>query len=111
MTMTVMLARFHPAQSLIITVDASLYEVGIVLTHWDKNGQILPVSLASHQLHVAEQRYVQVDKEGLALLLWIEHINQYLWGRKFKRDMDLNLLLGPQRAVPVQASLEWYGGP
>ncbi|XP_070380207.1 uncharacterized protein [Dermacentor albipictus] len=54
-----------------------------------------------------KQRYSQLDKEGLALMFGVERFHQYLWDRKFEAVTDhkpLLGLLGPDKAVPVQAS-------
>ncbi|KAM7293653.1 uncharacterized protein ISCGN_023255 [Ixodes scapularis] len=71
------------------------------------DGQERPVAFASRRLHAAEQRYSQLDKEGLALLFGVQRFHQYLWGRQFEAVTDhkpLLGLLGPDKAVPVQAS-------
>ncbi|XP_037512230.1 uncharacterized protein K02A2.6-like [Rhipicephalus sanguineus] len=101
------LVHFDPAKPVVLTVDASPYGVGAVLAHRDKDGQERPVSFASRRLHTAEQRYSHLDKEGLALMFGVERFHQYLWGRKFEAVTDhkpLLGLLGPDKAVPVQAS-------
>ncbi|XP_037564659.1 uncharacterized protein K02A2.6-like [Dermacentor silvarum] len=81
------LVHFDPDKPVVLTVDASPYGVGAVLAHRDNDGQERPVSFASRRLLAAEQRYSQLDKEGLAL--------------KFGPLLGL---LGPDKAVPVQAS-------
>ncbi|XP_049524460.1 uncharacterized protein K02A2.6-like [Dermacentor silvarum] len=101
------LVHFDPDKPVGLTVDASPYGVGAVLAHRDKDGQERPVSFASRRLLAAEQRYSQLDKEGLALMFGVERFHQYLWGREFEAITDhkpLLGLLGPDKAVPVQAS-------
>lgn len=101
------LVHFDPDKPVVLTVDASPYGVGAVLAHRDKDGQERPVSFASRRLLAAEQRYSQLDKEGLALMFGVERFHQYLWGREFEAITDhkpLLGLLGPDKAVPVQAS-------
>ncbi|XP_037563432.1 uncharacterized protein K02A2.6-like [Dermacentor silvarum] len=114
------LVHFDPDKPVILKVDASPYGVGAVVAHRDKDGQERPVSFASRRLLVAEQRYSQLDKEGLALMFGVERFHQYLWGREFQAITDQYLwgrefeaitdhkpllgLLGPDKAVPVQAS-------
>ncbi|KAL1448704.1 hypothetical protein MTO96_028190 [Rhipicephalus appendiculatus] len=101
------LVHFDPAKPVVLTVNTSPYGVGAVLAHRDKDGQERPVSFASRRLHAAEHRYSQLDKEGLTLMFGVERFHQYLRGRKFEAVMDhkpLLGLLGPDKAVPVQAS-------
>ncbi|KAM7281959.1 uncharacterized protein ISCGN_002117 [Ixodes scapularis] len=101
------LVHFDPAKPVVHTVDASPYGVGAVLSHRGQDGQERPVAFASRRLHAAEQRYCQLDQEGLALMFGIERFHQCLWGRKFDAVTDhkpLLGLLGPDKAVPVQAS-------
>lgn len=101
------LVHVDPAKPVILTVDASPYGVGAALAHREKNGQERPISFVSRRLYAAEQRYSQLDKEGLALMFRVERFHQYLWGRRFEAVMDhkpLLGLLGPDKAVPVQAS-------
>ncbi|KAM7309441.1 uncharacterized protein ISCGN_013072 [Ixodes scapularis] len=101
------LVHFDPAKPVVLTVDASPYGVGAVLSHRGQDGQECPVAFASRRLHAAEQRYSQLDKEGLALIFGVQRFHQYLWGRQFEAVTDhkpLLGLLGPDKAVPVQAS-------
>ncbi|KAM7307306.1 uncharacterized protein ISCGN_010942 [Ixodes scapularis] len=101
------LVHFDSAKPVVLTVDVSPYGVGAVLSHRGQDGQERPVVFASSRLHAAEQLYSQLDKEGLALMFGIERSHQYLWGRKLKAVTDhkpLLGLLGPDKAVPVQAS-------
>ncbi|KAL1416979.1 hypothetical protein MTO96_027277 [Rhipicephalus appendiculatus] len=101
------LVHFDTAKPVVLTVDASPYGVGAVLAHRDKGGQERPVSFASRRLYAAEQRYSQLDKDGLALMFGLERFHQYLWGLKFEAVTDhkpLLGLLGPEKVVPVQAS-------
>ncbi|KAM7302024.1 uncharacterized protein ISCGN_017541 [Ixodes scapularis] len=69
-----------------------------VLVHFDPHRRCVTVR---------EQRYSQLDKEGLALVFGVQRFHQYLWGRQFEAVTDhkpLLGLLGPDKAVPVQAS-------
>ncbi|KAL1440273.1 hypothetical protein MTO96_001213 [Rhipicephalus appendiculatus] len=62
---------------------------------------LLNLSAHLQPLHILlrdEQRYSQLDKEGLTLMFGIKCFPQYLWGRKFEAVMETD------KAVPVQAS-------
>ncbi|XP_075732534.1 uncharacterized protein LOC142775095 [Rhipicephalus microplus] len=88
------LVHFDPAKLVLLTVAASPYRVGAVLVHRDdKNGQERPVSFAS-RLHTAEQRYSQLDKEGLPLMFCAERFYKHLWSQKFEAVTGHKPLLG-----------------
>ncbi|XP_077541114.1 uncharacterized protein LOC144153338 [Haemaphysalis longicornis] len=88
------LVHFHPAKHVVLTADASLYGVGAVLAHQEKNGQGSPL-----------------DKEGLSLMFGVQHFHQYLWCRKVEAvtyHKPLLGLLGLTRPFQCMHHLECY---
>ena len=61
-----------------LAVDASDYGVGAVLTQTDEDGIEHPVAYYSKKLSVHQKKYSVVEKEGLALILALQHFEIYL---------------------------------
>ena len=57
--------RSKPLQ---LSCNASPYGVGAVLTHSSPEGPQRPLAFASQMLTPAERRYLQLDKEALAII-------------------------------------------
>lgn len=69
-------------QPFIVTVDASNFAIGAVLSQ-GKIGQDLPISYASRSLNSAEINYSTTEKELLAIVWAVFYFRPYLFGRKF----------------------------
>ncbi|XP_075556724.1 uncharacterized protein LOC142588790 [Dermacentor variabilis] len=76
-TKAAVLVHFDPTELVVLITDALPYGVRAILAHQDKDGQERPVSLASLQLHAAEQHHNQQDKEALALTFGVKRFHQY----------------------------------
>ena len=66
-----------------------------------------PIAYASRSLHVAEKKYSQLDKEGLAIIFGVKGFHQYLVGRHFTILSDhkpLQHLFQEHTSVPALAS-------
>ena len=56
---------------------------------------------------MAEEKYAQLEKEGLACVFGVKRFHSYLYGCKFLLEMDhkpLLGLMGEKKAIPPQAS-------
>lgn len=101
------LVHFNPTQELVLSCDASPYGGGTVLSHRFSDGSDKQIGFASRTLTKAEQKYSQLEKEGLACIFCVKRFHAYLYGRKFTLITDhkpLLGLLGEIKAIPTQAS-------
>ena len=71
----------------VIECDASKYGIGGVLSQkTGKNFQ--PVAFFSKHLSKTEKNYSTSERELLAIVLSVEHFNQFVYGREFKIITD-----------------------
>ena len=82
------LVHFEPDKKLVVTRDASPYGVGAVLSHLSEDGIERPIYYASRSLVIAEKKYSQLDKEGLAIIFAVKKFHQFLYGRPFLIKSD-----------------------
>ncbi len=72
------LVHYDPDVELVLACDASPYGVGAVLSHRFPDGEQKPITFASRSLGVAEKKYSQLEKEGLAIVFGVKKFHQYL---------------------------------
>lgn len=82
------LVYFDDKLPLILSVDASPYGVGVVLSHKFPNGDEKPICFASRTLTPVKRKYSQMDKEALAILFGMKKYHQYLYRRHFELQTD-----------------------
>ena len=107
LTSNQILAHYDPEQPVVLECDASPYGLGAVLSHQYPDDQTRPIAFASRSLTVAEKKYSQLDKEGLAIIFGIKRFHQYLAGRTFTIHTDhrpLQHILAEDKPVPTLAS-------
>lgn len=88
-TSNVTLSYFDPKKPTTLSVDASPYGIGAVIS---QEGS--PVEFASISLTPTQQRYNHIEKELLALVFGCERFHYYLYGRHFKLESDHRPLIG-----------------
>ena len=96
-----------------ILTENSYYPVMLPIWYWccfitDKSRQGREANcFASRYLAPVEQKYSQLDKEGLSIIFGVRKFHQYLFGRKFTIQSDhrpLQHIFGETRPVPHMAS-------
>ena len=88
-------------------VGQECYRVGAVLSHLFQDGSEKPIASASRSLSSAKKRYLQLDKEDLAIVYGVKKFHDYLLGRKFQIRSDhkpLEHLFSEHRPIPQLAS-------
>ena len=66
------LEHYDPEKPLSLAGDASPYGVGTVLSHVLKDGTEKQVTYALRTLSIAEKKYLQLDKEALAIVFGVK---------------------------------------
>ena len=101
------LIHFDPSKPLTVSADASPYGIGGVLSHVMEDGSKRPIAYTSRSLSPTEQRYSQLEKEGLAIVFSVRKFHQFLHGRPFVIHLDhrpLKFLFDSDRPTPLLAS-------
>lgn len=99
------LAHYDPNARLILTVDASPYGLGCILSQIQADSCERPISFASRTLNAAEKQYSQIQKEATAIIFGVRRYHQYLYGRSdpfiLRTDhKPLISIFGPHKGIP-----------
>ena len=87
---TPVLAFYHPNRPTTVSANSSSYGLGPVLTQQQPDSSWRPVAYCSRSPSVAEQHYVQIEKEALASTWACECFSDYIYliGSKFHLETD-----------------------
>ena len=100
------LTRYDLQRPVSLSCNASPYGVSACLTHVMPDGEERPIAFASRTLSTTEKKYVQLEKEALALVYEVKQFYKYLVGREFTLFTDhrpLLKILGRYEGVPTLA--------
>lgn len=100
------LIHFNP-EEIVLVCDAFVYGISTVMSHRLPDGSEQPISFASCSLTDTEQRYAQMEKEGLVCILEVTRFHLYLYGHQFELVMNIKALLSllhPKHPISPQAS-------
>ena len=75
------LCHFDASKPVKLTCDASAYGLGAVLSHQTAEEVEKPIAFASRKMTDTKKKYLQVEREALALIFGVKKFHQYLWGR------------------------------
>ena len=96
------LVHYDPNRLIVLDTDASQYGLGAAMYHIMDDGSEHPVGFVSRTLHVAENNYSQLDKQGAAVIFSLK-----LLGKRFTIVTDHKPLLTSFGDL-VPASAMWY---
>lgn len=98
------LAHFNPNLPLILACDASSVGVGCTLFHRFPDGSERAIAFASKTLKPEEQKYAQIEREGLSIIYGVRKFYKYLWAHEFILQTDHKPLLtifGSKKGIPT----------
>ncbi len=99
------MAYYDPKKKTRLTVDASPYGLGAILSNVDEDGTVGNVAYASRSLSPTEQRYSQTEREALAVVWGCERFHMYLIGAQFDLVTDhkaLEIIYSPKSKPPAR---------
>ena len=80
LTSETVLTHYKPSLPAKLSVDASPYGLGAVITHVYSNDNRRPIAYTSRTLNEHEKRYGQIDEEALAIMFGLKQFHLYLYG-------------------------------
>lgn len=101
------LTHYDPSLPIIVAADASQYGIGGCLSHKMKDGSEKVVANFSKSLNDTEQKYGQIEKEGLALVTAVKKFHKFIYGRSFLLETDHKPLLavfGSKKGIPAHSA-------
>ena len=81
-TVNLALTHYNPNKQVYIASNQSNFGLGVVI-RYKEDGKLKPIQHVSRTLHPAEMNYLQIEKEGLAIIFVIKKFHKYVHGREF----------------------------
>ena len=101
------LMHFDSSLPVTVACDASPVGLGAVFSHIMPDGEERPIQFASRSLTRAEQKYSQIEREGLGIIFGVKRFYPFLFGRKFTLVTDnkpLAAIISPGKDIPAVAA-------
>ncbi|XP_055708916.1 uncharacterized protein K02A2.6-like [Phlebotomus papatasi] len=106
-TSDLLLTHYDPNLPIVVASDASSYAIGSVAYHQYPNGTQKAFYHASRRLTETEQRYSQIEKEGLGIVYALKKFHRFIYGRRFTLLTDhkpLVSIFGSKKGIPVHTA-------
>ena len=100
------LMHYNPNKQMYLASDASNFGLGAVLLH-KKDGKLKLIHHVLRTLLLAEMNYLQIAKEGLAIIFAIKKFHKYIHGREFILQTDhrpLFAIFGSKKGIPTHTA-------
>ncbi|VDL87684.1 unnamed protein product [Schistocephalus solidus] len=85
--------HFNPNRKLVVTMDASNYGIGTLISHVFPDNTEKAICHAARSLTSAERTYRQIEKETLTIIFVTKKFHKMLYGRQFTLLTDYKSLL------------------
>ena len=92
LTSNLALTHYNPNKQIYVTSDASNFGLGAVILHKEES-KLKPIQHVSRTLLPAEMIYLQIEKEGLALIFAFKKFHKYIHVKEFILQTDHRSLL------------------